>query len=74
MQVIVKNLGTESTLNFPHEVVPVFTKYGCNGGGCHGKSGGQNNFRLSLLGYEPWNDHEWLVRESRGRRISPAAP
>lgn len=74
MQVTVKNFETESTLNFSHEVVPVFTKYGCNGGGCHGKSGGQNNFRLSLLGYEPWNDHEWLVRESRGRRISPAAP
>lgn len=64
----------EPPVHFAHDVVPVFTKYGCNGGGCHGKSGGQNNFRLSLLGYEPWNDHEWLVRESRGRRISPAAP
>lgn len=74
MQVSVSNYGNEPTLNFPQEVVPVFTKYGCNGGGCHGKSGGQNNFRLSLLGYEPWNDHDWLVRESRGRRISPAAP
>lgn len=73
-KITVKNFGTEPTLNFVHEVVPVFTKYGCNGGGCHGKSGGQNNFRLSLLGYEAWNDHEWLVRESRGRRISPAAP
>ncbi len=61
-------------IHFAQEVVPVFTKYGCNGGGCHGKSGGQNNFRLSLFGYEPWNDHDWLVRESRGRRLSPAAP
>lgn len=70
----ISNFTSESPVDFSHEVVPVFTKYGCNGGGCHGKSGGQNNFRLSLLGYEPWNDHDWLVRESRGRRISPAAP
>ncbi|MDF1810857.1 MAG: DUF1553 domain-containing protein [Verrucomicrobiales bacterium] len=66
--------GSSGTVNFTNDVVPLFTKYGCNGGGCHGKSGGQRNFRLSLFGYEPWNDHEWLVRESRGRRLSPAAP
>jgi len=61
-------------INFTNEVIPLFTKYGCNGGGCHGKSGGQRNFRLSLFGYEPWNDHDWLVREARGRRLSPSAP
>ncbi|MAS95497.1 MAG: S-layer protein [Verrucomicrobiales bacterium] len=70
----VTDFDSEPAIDFPNEVVPVFTKYGCNGGGCHGKSGGQNNFRLSLLGYEPWNDHDWLVKESKGRRISPAAP
>jgi len=68
------NAKAEQPINFALDVVPVLTKYGCNSGGCHGKSGGQNNFRLSLLGYEPWNDHEWLVRQSRGRRLSPAAP
>ncbi|MCB1230700.1 MAG: DUF1553 domain-containing protein [Verrucomicrobiae bacterium] len=73
-EVTVDAFETQPAIDFPNEVVPVFTKYGCNGGGCHGKSGGQNNFRLSLLGYEPWNDHEWLVRESRGRRIFPASP
>ena len=50
------------------------TKFGCNGGGCHGKSGGQNGFRLSLLGFEPTEDYEWLVKEARGRRLFPAAP
>ena len=74
LTVFVTGQSKPSPINFTNEVVPVFTKLGCNGGGCHGKSGGQNNFRLSLFGYEPWNDHEWLVRESRGRRISPAAP
>ncbi len=61
-------------ISFPNEIGPVLTRHGCNSGGCHGKSEGQNGFRLSLLGYEPWNDHEYLVKESRGRRIFRAAP
>ncbi len=61
-------------VHFANEVVPVFTKYGCNSGGCHGKSGGQNGFKLSLLGFVPSEDYEWLVKEARGRRLFPAAP
>lgn len=61
-------------INFANQVVPIFTKTGCNGGGCHGKSGGQNGFKLSLLGFEPAEDYQWLVKESRGRRVMPAAP
>src|SRR5258706_3931787 len=64
----------ERPLNFTNDIVPIFTKAGCNSGGCHGKSSGQNGFRLSLLGFEPTEDYEHLVNESRGRRISPAAP
>lgn len=65
---------TESPVNFPNQIVPMFTKYGCNGGGCHGKLAGQNGFKLSLLGFEPKEDFEHLVRESRGRRLFPASP
>lgn len=61
-------------VNFPNKVVPIFTKYGCNGGGCHGKAAGQNGFKLSLLGFEPREDFEHIVKEARGRRLSPAAP
>ena len=61
-------------VNFPDKIVPIFTKLGCNGGGCHGKSGGQNGFKLSLLGFEPTEDYEHLVKESRGRRLFTAAP
>jgi hypothetical protein len=39
-------------MNFANQVVPVFTKLGCNSGGCHGKLSGQNHFRLSLLGFD----------------------
>lgn len=61
-------------INFGNQVVPIFTKLGCNSGGCHGKSSGQNGFRLSLLGFEPTLDYETLVNEGRGRRLFPAAP
>lgn len=61
-------------LSFPTQVVPLFTKMGCNGGGCHGKASGQNGFRLSLLGFGPRDDYVHLVHESRGRRVFPAAP
>ena len=53
LRVEVSHLVVDVPVNFPNQVVPVFTKYGCNGGGCHGKSGGQNGFRLSLLGFVP---------------------
>ncbi|MEM7392344.1 MAG: DUF1549 domain-containing protein [Verrucomicrobiota bacterium] len=74
VKVEVKNVGRFPRISYPNEIVPLFTKYGCNGGGCHGKSGGQNGFRLSLFGFEPAEDHEYLVKEGRGRRIFPGAP
>ncbi|HAN96530.1 MAG TPA: S-layer protein [Planctomycetaceae bacterium] len=72
--VAVSGIINDPPVNFPNQIVPIFTKHGCNGGGCHGKSGGQNGFRLSLLGFEPTEDFEYLVKEGRGRRIFPAAP
>lgn len=67
--------GTAPSISFVNDVVPVFTKAGCNSGSCHAKAGGgQNGFQLSLLGYEPREDFEHLVNESRGRRLFPAVP
>ena len=74
VKVTVTEYGVVQPINFANEIVPIFTKAGCNGGGCHGKSGGQNGFRLSLLGFEPHEDYEYLVKEGRGRRLSPASP
>lgn len=74
LRVAVKGFGADRAINFANQVVPIFTKLGCNGGGCHGKSGGQNGFKLSLLGFEPADDYEYLVKETRGRRIFPASP
>ena len=62
-------------VSFVNDVVPILTKAGCNTGVCHAKAGnGQNGFQFSLLGFEPSEDYEHLVREGRGRRLFPAAP
>ena len=75
-QLPIEVVNTDEVLpvNFANHIVPIFTKAGCNGGGCHGKSGGQNGFKLSLLGFEPTEDYEYLVKEAKARRIFPAAP
>ncbi|VTU02019.1 Ig-like domain-containing protein OS=Singulisphaera acidiphila (strain ATCC BAA-1392 / DSM 18658 / VKM B-2454 / MOB10) GN=Sinac_3078 PE=4 SV=1: Big_2: PSCyt2: PSD1 [Gemmataceae bacterium] len=70
----VTHMGDDLPLNFTNQVVPIFTKLGCNSGGCHGKLAGQNGFRLSLLGFEPDLDFTTLVKEGRGRRMFPANP
>jgi hypothetical protein len=70
----VSGMKRKLSVNFPNQVVPIFTKLGCNGGGCHGKAAGQAGFKLSLLGFEPREDYAHLTNESRGRRIFPAAP
>jgi len=70
----VRSFEHPQPLSFPNDIVPLFTRAGCNGGACHGKPAGQNGFKLSLLGFEPRSDYEFLTQESRGRRISPAAP
>jgi len=72
--VTVTHAADPASVHFANQIVPIFTKYGCNGGGCHGKAAGQNGFRLSLLGFEPDEDYEHLVREARGRRLFPADP
>jgi hypothetical protein len=72
--VTVEEADREQPINFTNEIVPIFSKLGCNSGACHGKSTGQNGFRLSLLGFEPQVDFEALTRESRVRRIAPSAP
>lgn len=72
--VSVRDADVAQSINFGNQITPIFTKNGCNGGGCHGKSSGQNGFKLSLLGFEPSEDYDYLVKEARGRRLFPAAP
>ena len=68
------NCDVNLPINFGNQIVPIFTKLGCNSGGCHGKASGQNGFKISLLGFDPEIDYNALVKEARGRRVFPAAP
>jgi len=62
-------------ISFENDVVPILTKAGCNTGSCHAKAGGgQKGFQLSMLGFEPRDDYESLVKEAHGRRLFPAIP
>ena len=72
--VVVADMANKKPVHFVGEVVPILTKLGCNAGACHGKSSGQNGFKLSLLGFDPKGDFDALVREGRGRRVFPAEP
>ena len=63
-----------SKVSFRHDVMPVLSKAGCNGGGCHGALAGKGGFRLSLNAYDPATDYYNITRENRGRRIEFAAP
>jgi hypothetical protein len=67
-------LKTPAPVSFASQVMPILSKAGCNGGGCHGKAEGKNGFRLSIFGFDPSADYESLMLESRGRRVFPAAP
>jgi hypothetical protein len=73
LTITTESCDVDLPINFPNQVVPIFSKLGCNTGGCHGKISGQNGFRLSLFGFEPELDYMSLVKENRGRRVSPSA-
>lgn len=60
--------------SFGAVILPVLTKYGCNGGSCHGALNGQNGFKLSLFGYEPEADYDMIVTKHGGRRIDKVNP
>ena len=70
----VTGVANQHPINFKNQITPIFTKLGCNSGGCHGKASGQNGFKLSLLGFYPEDDYEFLVKEARGRRVFPGSP
>jgi hypothetical protein len=72
--VAVKGAGEARRFNFENDVIPLFSRHGCNSAGCHGKAEGQNGFKLSVFGFDPAADYAALVKEGRGRRVFPAAP
>ena len=72
--VTVKAAAKSRPVSFEIDVMPVFTRAGCNTGGCHGAARGKDGFRLSLFGYDPSGDHYRITRELGFRRINLAVP
>ena len=72
--ITVANSQTDAALSFQLDVMPVFSKTGCNAGSCHGAARGKDGFRLSLFGYDAEGDYFRLTREMLGRRIDIALP
>ena len=72
--VTVRGYDQGRPVDFRTEVMPLLSRLGCNAGGCHGKAGGQNGFRLSLFGFDAEFDHAAITREARGRRLFAANP
>lgn len=64
----------EPVPSFVHDVLPALAKAGCMAGSCHAKPEGQNGFKLSVFSFDPKSDFAEIVKDGRGRRISPAAP
>ena len=61
-------------ISFRNDVMPHLVAAGCASGGCHSKPDGQNNFQLSVFGFDYQHDYHEIVRDIRGRRISRSAP
>jgi hypothetical protein len=74
VQVEVHGPQAPRVYHFENDIVPLLSRYGCNSAGCHGNSGGQNGFKLSVFGFDAEADYNALVKEARGRRIVPSAP
>lgn len=72
--VIIQPADEQTPVSFTEQVLPVLSKAGCNQGACHGGQFGQGDFKLSLLGFAPEQDFDSIVRDSRQRRVSFAAP
>lgn len=55
--------------SFRNEVLPAFSKLGCNSGACHGAIAGKGGLRLSLHGFDPETDAFNITRDAKGRRV-----
>ena len=70
----VTNDTHENAVDFKNDLIPMFTKLGCNAGKCHGSAIGRGDFKLSLYGGTPEADYDEIVRKFGGRRIDLTDP
>ncbi|MFT4556381.1 MAG: DUF1549 domain-containing protein [Planctomycetales bacterium] len=75
VRIPVKVSGVDaSASNFARDIIPILSKTGCNQGACHASQYGKGEFKLSLFGYAPEQDHPQFVRDWQQRRVSFVDP
>jgi len=70
----VESKTRDEAVDFKNDLIPMFTRLGCNAGKCHGSAIGRGDFKLSLYGGTPKADYDAIVRRRGGRRINLANP
>jgi len=60
--------------SFRHDIMPLFSKAGCNTGACHGSASGKGKLKLSLRGESPEEDHATLTASLHSRRLNIDQP
>ncbi len=64
----------DEPVDFDSQIMPLFSKLGCNAADCHGASSGRGGFQLSLFGSDPAADFDRIVNERLGRRVLQRNP
>ncbi|MEM7453111.1 MAG: DUF1553 domain-containing protein [Planctomycetota bacterium] len=64
----------DEVVDFKNDLIPMFTKLGCNAAQCHGSAVGRGGFKLSLFGGTPVDDYDEIVRRLGGRRVNVTDP
>lgn len=64
----------QAETGFTRDIIPILSKAGCNQGACHASQYGKGEFKLSLFGYAPEQDHPQFVRDWHQRRVSFVDP
>jgi len=64
----------ETAPSFRHDVMPLFSRMGCNAGACHGSANGKGNLRLSLRGENPAADFAELTKNRKSKRLNVDDP
>ena len=65
----VQAIEPSGTVNYQRHISPLFSKFGCNAGSCHGAADGQGGFKLSLFGFDAAADYR-AITDRDARRVS----
>jgi hypothetical protein len=74
LALMLAGLADADVFTFRSDVQPLFARFGCNQGACHGALSGKGGFRLSLRGDDPSLDWNSVTRDQFGRRIDVSRP